>query len=199
MLGWKTFKPKKFYQFSPEERFAEDYLPRRVAVAMDLAFVRRLTTRFSNDTRRPGVDPQMAVRVPVRGGRLDGPADLLPTLDAAARECQRAQELPPRLDQGPVGGVPGLEDELPARMRQVEQPHGGGAVDVQVVAMQQPVAKPVGNPFGVLAAGLPAGHPLAAIGVGHRDDGLPREDVVDQAPAGAGALHRDQRAADSAG
>jgi len=39
------------------------------------------------------------VRVPVRGGAPDGLFDLRPSLEAAALERQRAQDLPPRLDQ----------------------------------------------------------------------------------------------------
>src|SRR3954467_12695515 len=75
----------------------------------------------------------MLVIVPVRGGPFDGLLDLGPGLEAASLQGQGAQHLPPRLDQVQVGGVLGLEHELPARMQQAEQQHVGGAVDVEVV------------------------------------------------------------------
>src|SRR4051794_909710 len=78
-------------------------------------------------------DEGMLVIVPVRGGPFDSLLDLGPGLEAASLQGQGAQHLPPRLDQVQVGGVLGLEDELPARMQQAEQQHVGGAVDVEVV------------------------------------------------------------------
>src|SRR5215213_8189540 len=42
-------------------------------------------------------DEGMLVRVPVRGGTLDGFFDLGPGFEAAPFEGQRAQDLPPRL------------------------------------------------------------------------------------------------------
>src|SRR4051812_29261452 len=42
---------------------------------------------------------EMLVLVPVRGGAPDSLFDLRPSLEAAPFEGQRAQDLPPRLDQ----------------------------------------------------------------------------------------------------
>src|SRR3954447_10448528 len=78
-------------------------------------------------------DEGMLVRVPVRGGTLDGFFDLGPGFEAAPFESQRAQDLPPRLNQVQVGRVFGLEHELPARVGQSEEQHIGRAVDVEVV------------------------------------------------------------------
>src|SRR3954467_13427912 len=58
------------------------------------------------------------VLVPVRSGAPDGLFDLCPSLEAAPFEGQRAQDLPPRLDQVQVGRILWLEDELPARVGQ---------------------------------------------------------------------------------
>src|SRR3954454_9060333 len=78
-------------------------------------------------------DEGMLVLVPVRGGPLDGFFDLGPGLEAVPFEGQRAQDLPPRLDQVQVGRVFGLEHELPARVGQSKEQHIGCAVDVEVV------------------------------------------------------------------
>src|SRR5690348_6719365 len=69
----------------------------------------------------PSTTPEerVLVRVPVRGGAPDGLFDLRPSLKAAALQRQRAQDLPPRLDQVQVGRVLGLEDELPTRVSEV--------------------------------------------------------------------------------
>src|SRR5690242_13210954 len=68
-------------------------------------------------TPPPAPDEGMLVLVPVRGGPFDSPLDLGPGLEPASLQRQRARHLPPGLDQVQVGGVPGLEDELPARVR----------------------------------------------------------------------------------
>ena len=78
-------------------------------------------------------DEGVLVLVPVRGGTPDGLFDFGPCLEAAALQRQGAQDLPPRLDQVEVGGVFGLEDELPARMGQRQEQHISSAVDVEVV------------------------------------------------------------------
>src|SRR3982751_1577747 len=75
----------------------------------------------------------MLVLVPVCGGTPDGLFDLRPSLEAAPFEGQRAQDLPPRLDQVEIGRVFGLEHEFPARVGQSEEQHIGRAVRVQVV------------------------------------------------------------------
>ena len=59
-------------------------------------------------------DEGVLVRVPV-GRRLEHRLfNLSPGLEATTFQRQRAQDLPPRLDQVQVGRVLGLEDELPA-------------------------------------------------------------------------------------
>src|SRR5688572_26783996 len=66
-------------------------------------------------------DEGMPVRVPVRGRPRHGPGDLVPALEPAPLERQRAQHLPPGLDQVEVGGVGGPEDHLPARVGEHKQ------------------------------------------------------------------------------
>src|SRR3954449_5164944 len=78
-------------------------------------------------------DEGVLMLVPVGGGAPDGLLDLGPGLEAAALQRQRAQNLPPRLDQVEVGRVFGLEYEFPARVGEREQEHIGGAVEVEVV------------------------------------------------------------------
>src|SRR6478736_5044324 len=78
-------------------------------------------------------DEGMLVLVPVGGGPFDGPLDLGPGPEASPLQGQGAQHLPPRLDQVQVGGILGLEHELPARMQQVEQQHVGRTMSIQVV------------------------------------------------------------------
>ena len=62
----------------------------------------------------PSAAPEegVLVLVPVRGGASDGLFDLRPSLEAAPFEGQRAQDLPPRLDQVQIGRIFGLEYEL---------------------------------------------------------------------------------------
>src|SRR4051812_45285913 len=60
-------------------------------------------------------DERMLVRVPVGGGARDGLLDLRPGLEPSPLEGQRAQHLPPRLDEVQVGRILRLEHELPAR------------------------------------------------------------------------------------
>jgi transposase len=67
MLGRKTFEPKLFYQFSLEERVPAGHLLRRVAAAVDFAFVRRLTARFYSHTGQPGVDPVVVFKLALLG------------------------------------------------------------------------------------------------------------------------------------
>jgi transposase len=57
MMGKRHPEAKLFYQFSLEERVAEDHLLRRVAQAIDLSFVRRLTERVYSHTGQPSIDP----------------------------------------------------------------------------------------------------------------------------------------------
>src|SRR3954467_15305508 len=78
----------------------------------------------------PSTTPQegVLVLVPVRGGTADGFFDLGPSLEAAALARERAQDLPPRLDQVQVSRVDRLEHELPARMGEREDQPVGCAV-----------------------------------------------------------------------
>src|SRR3954454_8136553 len=72
-------------------------------------------------------EERVLVLVPVRGGAPDGLFDLGPCLEAAGLERQRAQNLPPRLDQVEVSRIFGLEHELLTRVGEREQEHIGGA------------------------------------------------------------------------
>jgi transposase len=67
MLGRKVFAPKLFYRFSLEAQVPEDHLLRRVAAAVDFAFVRRLTGRFYSRTGRPGLDPVVLFKLSLLG------------------------------------------------------------------------------------------------------------------------------------
>src|SRR4051812_40632404 len=78
-------------------------------------------------------DERMLVLIPVGGGAFNRLLDLVPGIESAAFQSQRAEHLPPRLDQVEVGCILGLEDELPARMEQAEQQHVGSAVGAEVV------------------------------------------------------------------
>src|SRR3954454_4227075 len=78
-------------------------------------------------------DERVLVLVPVGGGTLDGLLDLGPGVEAPSFEGQRAQHLPPRLDEVQVGRVLRLECELPAWMGQGEQQHVHAAMNVEVV------------------------------------------------------------------
>src|SRR4051812_13011136 len=78
-------------------------------------------------------DERVLVLVPVFGGALDGLLDLGPGVEPSALEGQRAQHLPPRLDEVQVGRVLRLEHHLPAWVGQGEQQHVHAGVDVEVV------------------------------------------------------------------
>lgn len=67
MMGRKAFTPKVLYQFSLEERVPPDHLLRRVAQAVDFAFVRRLTERFYSHTGQPSVDPVVLFKMALLG------------------------------------------------------------------------------------------------------------------------------------
>ena len=53
--------------------------------------------------------------VPVRRRCLDGPAYLVPRVEAMAFERQRPPHFPPRFDQVEIGCIGGLEDKLPGK------------------------------------------------------------------------------------
>jgi transposase len=67
MMGKKRSTGKLFYQFNLEERVPSDHLLRRVANAVDFAFVRRLTKRFYSHTGQPSVDPVVLFKMALIG------------------------------------------------------------------------------------------------------------------------------------
>ena len=67
MMGRKEPTSKLFYQFSLEERVPQDHLLRKVAQAVDFAFVRRTTARFYSHTGQPSVDPVVLFRLALIG------------------------------------------------------------------------------------------------------------------------------------
>ena len=78
-------------------------------------------------------DEGMFVLVPTGGCAFDGLRDLGPGLEGSTLQGQGAHDLPPGLDQVQVGRVLGLEDELPARMKQAEQQNIRRAVSAEIV------------------------------------------------------------------
>ena len=73
------------------------------------------------------------MRIPVSRRSMDSLTDVRPGLKASPCERQRAQDFPPGLQQIEVGGVLGLEDELPAGMRQRAQQHISRTMGAQVI------------------------------------------------------------------
>jgi hypothetical protein len=71
--------------------------------------------------------------MPTHGGVLHGFADFSPGLESAPLQCQRPQHLPPRRNEVEVRRLLGLQDELPARMRQGEQQDIGGPMGTQII------------------------------------------------------------------
>src|SRR6266542_4118765 len=67
MMGRKAPSSKQFYRFSLEERIPPEHLLRRVAQAVDFAFVRRLTARFDSRTGQPSVDPVVLFKMALLG------------------------------------------------------------------------------------------------------------------------------------
>src|SRR3954470_19573861 len=76
-------------------------------------------------------DEGMTVRIPVRRRLRNGGGELVPGLEATPGQGERAQDLPPRLNQVEVRR--GLEHHLPAWMRQQEQQCVSSAMAAQVV------------------------------------------------------------------
>jgi hypothetical protein len=73
------------------------------------------------------------MRIPV-GTRVDNRLfNRFPGQELSPLERQRLQDLPPRLDQVQVRRIDRLEDELPARMRQVEEQDIRRSVRRQIV------------------------------------------------------------------
>lgn len=71
--------------------------------------------------------------IPVGGGRVNRVNDLLPSSKPAPFEGERAQRLPPGLNQVQVRRILGLIDELPARMMQREEQQVVAMMDIQIV------------------------------------------------------------------
>src|SRR3712207_2813100 len=96
---------------------------------------RRRDAEATRSATAPAAAPDewMPVLVPVAGGALDGRLDLRPGLEPPPLEGQRAQHLPPRLDEIEVGRVLRPEHELPPWVGQGEQQRIRAAVDVEVV------------------------------------------------------------------
>jgi transposase len=67
MMGTKALTPKLLYRFSLEEQVPPEHLLRRVARAVDVAFVRRLTARFYSHTGQPSVDPVVLFKMALLG------------------------------------------------------------------------------------------------------------------------------------
>ena len=68
MQGEKITAQKLFhYGFSLEDRVPVDHLLRRVAAAVDLAFVRRMTARFYSHTGQPSIDPIVIFKMALLG------------------------------------------------------------------------------------------------------------------------------------
>src|SRR5881397_3878721 len=67
MMGRKAFTPKVLDRFSLEDRVPPDHLLRRVGLAVDFSFVRRLTARFYSHTGQPGIDPVVLFKMALLG------------------------------------------------------------------------------------------------------------------------------------
>jgi len=76
---------------------------------------------------------RMPMGIPVSRSLANGLAQFAPGFKTSASQRQRAQDLPPRLDQVQIGGVFGLKDELPAWVCQGKQEHVGRPMSTQVV------------------------------------------------------------------
>lgn len=73
------------------------------------------------------------MEVPVLCGFGNRFFDLLPSLKSSSSQGERAKGLPPRLDEVEIGGSCRNVGELPARVREQEQQHLFGSVDVEVI------------------------------------------------------------------
>src|SRR5438093_468193 len=75
----------------------------------------------------------MTMSIPISRGSFDRLLNFRPRFKAAAFERQRAQRLPPRLDQVEIGGILRLKDEFPTRMLQTKQENITRAMCAQVI------------------------------------------------------------------
>src|SRR6266516_2155752 len=90
----------------------------------------RLAARLLAPAASPHIG--MLVRIPIGRCFLHCLLDLLPTLKSPSFEGQRLEGLPPRLDQVSISRSSRLEDELPARIGQVEEEHIHGSMHAQI-------------------------------------------------------------------
>lgn len=81
----------------------------------------------------PSPDAGMPMGVPVLRRRVTGGPDLRPGRKAPSRQCQRAQDLPPCLDQGEIGLGGRWNDDRPAWMGQTPQQHIDRALSAEFV------------------------------------------------------------------
>src|SRR5258708_10943274 len=79
----------------------------------------------------PAPDERMPMLVPVGRGIFDRLNDLLPRLEAAPLQREPAEDLPPRFNQVQIRRTFGLEEKLPAQVRQREQQHVGCPMHVK--------------------------------------------------------------------
>src|SRR5262245_22159055 len=75
----------------------------------------------------------MTMSVPISCGSFNCLLNFRPSFKAATSERERAQRLPPRLDQIEIGGILRLKDELPTRMLQTKQENITRAMRTQVI------------------------------------------------------------------
>jgi transposase len=63
MMGQRQFETKLYYQLSLDRLVPEDHLLRRIAAAVDFAFVRPLCKPFYSHTGQPSVDPAVIFKM----------------------------------------------------------------------------------------------------------------------------------------
>ena len=56
-----------FYAFDPESVVPEDHQVRRIAVVLDLFWVRAKLAPYYSHTRRPSIDPELMIRILIFG------------------------------------------------------------------------------------------------------------------------------------
>ena len=90
-----------------------------------------MTAGLMSATSAP--DKWMTMSVPISRGSFNRLLNFRPSFKAATFERERAQRLPPRLDQVEIGGILRLKDELPTRMLQTKQENITRAMRTQVI------------------------------------------------------------------